>query len=311
MPNLNPGQELGAAYDEAMRSRVFGPLGMSHTTFDFANAMSGNFASPHGDDVDGKTTLARMDNNYSVVPVRPAGGMWTNARDVSNYLQMELAFGVLADGTRLVSQEDLLERRRKQVQMGEDTAYGMGLVIDTRNGITVVHHGGSLFGYKSDMVFLPDHGVGVVILTNSDTGRYLTSLLRRRLLEALFDGKPSAVQQAKAALAQRAANIAKNRERLVVPPDAAVVNMLAAHYISPVLGEPRVRAQDDAIVFNFGTWRSAVASRRNDDGTTSLISIDPTVSGFNFVVGERDGKRALIIREAQHEHTFVEGPSPQ
>jgi CubicO group peptidase (beta-lactamase class C family) len=308
---VNPGQELGAAYDEAMRSRVFGPLGMSHTTFDFAKAMSGNFASPHGDDVNGRTTLARMDNNYSVVPVRPAGGMWTSARDLSKYLQMELALGVAADGTHLVSQESLLERRKKQVQMGEDTAYGMGLVIDTRNGIPVVHHGGNLFGYKSDMVFLPDHGVGAVVLTNSDTGGYLTGLLRRRLLEVLFDGKPSAVEQAKVALGQRSASIAKNRERLVVPADAAVVSTLAAHYVSPILGELRVRAQDGATVFDFGTWRSVMASRQNNDGTTSLISINPTIAGFTFVVGERDGRRTLVIREAQHEYAFVEEPSQQ
>ena len=36
------------------------------------------------------------------------------------------------------------------------------------------------------------------------------------------------------------------------------------------------------------------------------ITIDPTVWGFNFVVGERDGKRALVIRDAQHEYAFVE-----
>jgi CubicO group peptidase (beta-lactamase class C family) len=308
---VNPGQELGVAYDEAMRARVFGPLGMSHTTFDFAKSMSGNFASPHGDDVEGKTTLSRMDNNYSVVPVRPAGGMWTSARDLSKYLQMELALGVLADGTRLVSQESLVERRKEQVRMGEDTVYGMGLVIESRNGIPVVHHGGSLFGYKSDMVFLPDHGVGALILTNSDTGAYLTGLLRRRLLEVLFDGNPEAVEQAKVALAQRTANIAKNRERLVVPADAAVVSKLAGHYVSPALGELRVRTQPGATVFDFGTWHTAMASRRNDDGTTSLISIDPTIGGFNFVVSERDGKRALIVREAQHEHAFVEERSPQ
>jgi CubicO group peptidase (beta-lactamase class C family) len=308
---VNPGQELGVAYDEAMRARVFGPLGMSHTTFDFAKSMSGNFASPHGDDVEGKTTPSRMDNNYSVVPVRPAGGMWTSARDLSKYLQMELALGVLADGTRLVSQESLVERRKEQVRMGEDTVYGMGLVIESRNGIPVVHHGGSLFGYKSDMVFLPDHGVGALILTNSDTGAYLTGLLRRRLLEVLFDGNPEAVEQAKVALAQRTANIAKNRERLAVPADAAVVSKLAGHYVSPALGELRVRTQPGATVFDFGTWHTAMASRRNDDGTTSLISIDPTIGGFNFVVSERDGKRALIVREAQHEHAFVEERSPQ
>jgi len=68
-----PGKEWGSAYDEAMRAKVFGPLGMTTTTFDFAAALKGDVAQPHGDDVDGKVTRARMDLNYSVVPVRPAG----------------------------------------------------------------------------------------------------------------------------------------------------------------------------------------------------------------------------------------------
>jgi CubicO group peptidase (beta-lactamase class C family) len=307
---VRPNEELGAAYDEAMRSKVFGPLGMTRTTFDFATAMRGNFASPHGDDIDGKTHLARMDNNYSVVPLRPAGGMWTSVRDLSKYLQMELARGALPNGTRLVSDENLSERRRAQIQVGEDVAYGMGLIIDTHYGIPVVHHGGSMFGYKSDMIFLPDHGVGAVVLANADTGGFLAGLLRRRLLEVLFDGRPEAIEQLKVGVAQRAANIAKNRERLVVPADAAEVSKLAASYVSGELGALHVRAQDGATVFDFGNWRSAVASRRNDDGTTSFISIDPTIGGFNFVVGERDGKRALIVRDAQHEYAFVERTSP-
>jgi CubicO group peptidase (beta-lactamase class C family) len=303
---VHPNKELGAAYDEAMQSKVFAPLGMMRTTFDFQTAMSGNFASPHGDDVDGKTLPARMDNNYSILPLRPAGGMWTSARDLSKYLMMELALGALPDGTRLLSSESLLERRRAQIQMSEDTAYGMGLVISMRYGIPVVSHGGSMFGYKSNMMFLPDHGVGAVVLANADTGGLLTGLLGRRLLEVLFDGKPEAVEQARVALAQRTANIAKYRERLVVPADAAEVGKLAASYISPALGALRVRAQDGATIFDFGSWRSAVASRRNDDGTTSFIAIDPTIGGFNFVVSERNGKRALVVRGAQHEYAFVE-----
>jgi hypothetical protein len=160
------------------------------------------------------------------------------------------------------------------------------------------------------MIFLPDHGVGAVILTSSDTGGFLTGLFRRRLLEVLFDGKSEAVEQAKVAVAQRQANIAKNRERLVVPADAAEAGKLAALYSSPALGTLRVHAQDGATIFDFGKWHSSVASRRNDDGTTSFISIDPTVDGFNFVVGERDGKKTLIIRDNQHEYAFVESAAP-
>ena len=154
----------------------------------------------------------------------------------------------LPDGRQLVSKENLLERRKGQVQTGEDTTYGMGLVVSSQYGIPVVSHGGSLFGYKSDMIFLPDHGVGAVILTNSDTGRYLTGLFRRRLLEVLFDGKPEAIEQAKAANAQRLANIAKNREQLMVPADPAEVHKLATGYSSPALGAFRVRVEGGATI---------------------------------------------------------------
>ena len=302
---LHPGEQLGAAYDEAMQTEVFEPLGMTHTTFDFAKALAGNVASPHGDNPDGKTVLARMDNNYSAVPLRPAAGMWTSARDLSHYVQMELALGALPDGKRLVSRENLLERRRPQIQLGADATYGMGLAVNTQYGIPVVSHGGSMFGYKSDMIFLPQQGVGAVILTDSDSGGYLLGVFRRRLLEVLFDGRPEAVEQTKVAAAQRTAEIAKERERLVIPADAALVRTLASRYSNPALGELTVRARDGATIFDFGQWHSAVASRRNDDGTISFISIDPTVHGFDFVAGERNGKKTLIIRDAQHEYVFV------
>jgi CubicO group peptidase (beta-lactamase class C family) len=305
---INPQRELGAAYDEAMRTKVFGPLGMTNTTFDFAKALAGNAAAPHDLDFTGKPVPSRMDINYSVVPLRPAGGMWTSAHDLARYLQMELARGRLADGTRLASEESLLERRKAQVRTGEDSVYGMGLVVDTRYGMPVVSHGGSMFGYKSNMIFLPDHGVGAVILTNSDSGGYLSGLFGRRLLEVLFDGKPEAIEQAKVGREQRLANLAKWRERLVVPPAPAEADKLAARYASPALGTLKVRQQDGATIFDFGTWHSAVASRRNDDGTTSFVTIDPTVDGFTFVVGERDGKRALVIRDNQHEYPLIEQP---
>ena len=55
-----------------------------------------------------------------------------------------------------------------------------------------------------------------------------------------------------------------------------------------------VRAQDGATVrLRAMAERGRLAP--NDDGTTSFISIDPTVEGFEFVVAERDGKNTLII----------------
>jgi CubicO group peptidase (beta-lactamase class C family) len=306
-----PGKEWGAAYDEAMRTKVFEPLGMTTTTFDFAQAMKGDFAQPHGDDVDGRVTRARMDLNYSIYPVRPAGGLWTSARELAKYVEMELAKGVLPNGKRLVSAENLLARYSPQVVIGEDATYGMALMVDTRYGIPVVHHGGDLAGYHSDMIWLPDQGVGAVILTNADSGVTIRGPLLRKLLEVLFDGRPEADETLKAAAAQRQAAIAKNRERLVVPADPAAVARLASRYVSPALGEVNVLKEGTATLFDVGEWKSAVASRKNDDGTTSFISIDPTFVDFEFVVADKDGTRRLVTRDAQHEYVFEEAAAPE
>ena len=300
--------ELGAAYDEAMQRMVFAPLGMAHTTFDFKRALAGNHASPHADDVDGVPRVARMDLNYAVIPARPAGGVWTSSHDLSRYVMMELARGKLANGKQLVSEENLLARRVPQVAVSEDVTYGMGLIIDTQWGIPIVHHGGDLAGYHSDMIWLPDHDVGAVILTNADDG------LCPARSAAAPDSRGDLRRQARGPgqrSTRRATQIkatrAKERERLVIPADSAAGDKLSAHYTNASLGDIDVKRRGKDLVFDFGEWTSVVASRKNDDGTISFITIDPTVIGFEFVVSERDGKPVLVMRDAQHEYVFVAG----
>jgi CubicO group peptidase (beta-lactamase class C family) len=302
----DPSRELGVAYDDAMEKKIFAPLGMNSTTFDMARAQKGNHAWPHGDDVNGQPAVANMAFNYAVVPHRPAGGVWTSAHDLARYVQFELALGKLPDGKQLVSEENLLMRRKPQVPIGEDQFYGMGLEVDKTWGVPVIHHGGSLAGYKSDLMFLPDYGIGAVLLTNSDTGGLLLRPLMRRLLEVVFDGKPEAAGDVDSRAASHKAAFAKERERLAVPASTGEVAKLAPRYTSTALGELKVERLAAATIFDFGEWKSTVASRKNDDGTISFITIDPATMGFEFVAGERDGKRVLIIRDGQHEYVFNE-----
>ena len=159
------------------------------------------------------------------------------------------------------------------------------------------------------MIWLPEHGVGAVILTNADSGVIIRGPLLRRLLEVLFDGKPEAEQMLKVAAAQRKAAIAKARERLVVPADPAAVAKLAPRYESDALGELKISKDGRATIFDVGEWKSAVASRKNDDGTISFITTDPTLDGFELVVADKDGTRRLITRDAQHEYLFMEKPA--
>jgi CubicO group peptidase (beta-lactamase class C family) len=301
-----PNRELGAAYDAAMQSLIFNPLQMNETTFDMQRALSENHASPHGNDVDGNTAVASMGLNYTSVPYRPAGGAWSSAHDMIKYVQDELTPGVLPNGKRFISAANVLKRREHTVPVGEDSYYGMGLMDDEWYGISVIHHGGDLIGYHSDWYAIPSAQVGALILTNSDNGVYLRDPFMRRLLEVLYDGKPRAVTQVATAAANAKAESAKARTRLTVPAAASAVANLASHYDSPELGHIDVRKDGDGVVFDFGLWSSHVASRQNDDGTTSFVTIDPGVDGFfDFVVTNANGKAQLITQDGQHKYTYT------
>ncbi len=302
---IHPGMELGAAYDSAMQSYVFDQLGMKETTFNMKRALSSNHAGSHAPDADGKTVRAMTAINDAVIPARPAGGAWSSVNDMLKYVSMELAEGKLSDGTTYISKEPLLERRAPQVSIGKDVTYGMGLMVDTTYGVPVVHHGGDLVGYHSDMMWLPEQNVGLVILTNADPGWLLRDRVRRKLLELLFDGHPEAEALLNADAKSFYADLAAERKLMTIPADANESAKLAKHYANASLGGITVSTSGPSTIFDFGEWKSEVASRKNPDGTISFITTVPGELGFEFVVGS-GGRRTLTIRDAQHEYVFEE-----
>jgi hypothetical protein len=125
-------------------------------------------------------------------------------------------------------------------------------------------------------------------------------------VEVLYDGKPEAAGDVDSAAQYHQAYMSKERQRLVVPASAAETARLGTHYSNASLGGINVEHHGTNTAFHFDGWQSSVASRKNDDGTISFVTIDPTCDGFAFVGAERDGRRYLVIRDAQHEYVFVE-----
>jgi CubicO group peptidase (beta-lactamase class C family) len=300
-----PDRELGEAFDAAMQELVFDPLAMIETTFSTADALEGNHASPHGMDPDGRLRVLGMAINNAVMPFRPAGGAWSTPHDMILYVQNELAEGVLPDGRRLMAPENLLARRIRGAPVGEDQWYGMGLMEDATWGVSVIHHGGDLPGYHSDIIVIPAAQVGAVILTNADSGASLRRPFLRRLLELLYDGRPEAAGDVSAAASQIEAQRIAEREKLVIPAAPADVSGLAPAYTNPDLGALAIEREGGVVRVRTPAWTSEVASRRNDDGTVSLVTIDPAVLGLGFVVGAREGRPTLTIRDAQHVYEFA------
>jgi CubicO group peptidase (beta-lactamase class C family) len=295
---IEPDLELGKAYDQVMRDEVFYPLGMSRTTFSFDEALATDHASPHSWDLSLKNTPIDMRLNHSVIPVRPAGGAWSSVKDYAHYVRMELAKGRLPDGSTFVSEKNLLARRTPYVRVGEESWYGMGLWLEDVKGIRVIGHGGSMFGFKSDFFLVPDLGLGGVVLTNANSGWGVAGAVLRRTLEIVYDGKPEAEEDFVSNIRQNKAYLTGQQKDWTLPPDPTEVKRLQGRYQNAALGDVVVHPGEDEVVFQFGGWKSRMATKVNPDGTTSFVSVEPGV------------RVRLVLRDPQHEYEYEAVASP-
>ncbi|PCC74450.1 CubicO group peptidase, beta-lactamase class C family [Nannocystis exedens] len=296
-----PELALGPAYDKAMQTLVFDPLGMRATTFDAAEARRGPLAREHVRDLDGRQQPGLTQLNATVVPLRPTGGAWSTVNDLLRLVQMELAEGELPGGETYIGKSALLARRAPQVRFDIDEAYGMDLMTADDHGVQLLHHGGSLFGFYSDVLWLPEHQVGAVILTNGEPGWLIVSAFRRKLLELLFAGRPEAEARLAVETRQYLEELASERKSITLPADPAAAAALAPRYHNAALGGLAVTAGAQTR-FDFGEFAGEVGSREHPDGTQSFVLALPGLIGAEFVVSP---ERTLILRDAQHEYTFT------
>lgn len=300
-----PGEALGPAYDHTMQELVLDPLGMTATTFDFARAEAADHASPHGKDLHEKTAPFPLAYERAVIPVRPAGGAWSSARDMIRWVQVELSKGIGPDGKRIVSEENLLRRREPQVKVTDELSYGLGLFVGKDRDVAIVHHGGNTLGFTSDTFFFPDYGIGAVVLTNAGQANEFRSAVRRRLLEILFDGRDEAKESLAFSLSQRRTLMEKVIGETDFTPERSWLESLVGAYDNPSLGHVDVRLDETGgATFDAGEWKSPLARWRGPDGVAQVILTGAPFAGLGFLPGEKDGRPTLNLELSQQRYVF-------
>ena len=298
----SPGKKLAAAYADAMKTQVFAPLGMKVTTLDIKRVARGDHAAPHPADLRGEPVPVAAAAETWVVPVAPAGAVWSSAEDMARFLQLELGKGML-DGKRVVSEEQLLARRVPQVKITDESSYGLAWGVTREYGIEAIGHDGGTGGFLTLLQFLPEHGVGIIILTNSTNAGPLLGAVNRRLLELLFDGK----REAKDNLATEMRIEAEQRAealKLIGEADPAWFDPLAGRWFAPGLGRIELRRDKRGATFDVGEWKVGVKKKTDRDGTVKIITTGPLISGLEIEPRQVDGKQVLVITTGQHEYVF-------
>jgi len=186
------GKLNATTWEEAVQQRIFGPLGMKSSNFDFGATFKagGDVAHPY-----------RKDDNEAAneVPIYPgdpalgpAGSIVSNLADMTQYLLMYLNQGS-HDGKQIISVGDIRQMTSPQMiiqsanldpEIGYNN-YGMGLFVTTYRGHKFVSHGGNLDGFSLLISFLPDDHIGSVILLNMD-GSSLREVLSQNINDRLL-----------------------------------------------------------------------------------------------------------------------------
>jgi CubicO group peptidase (beta-lactamase class C family) len=314
---------LFEGYQLTMRERLLNPIGMHRSTFALEEVLtSGDYALPHSGDLEGQTRpVPLLTDEGFVRAVAPAGALWSNAREMARYVQTELANGLAPDGTRVVSASNLERTRAPRVPIPAQPGlppvfvesaqhYGMGWVIGSYYRQPLISHSGGTLGFGSEVAFLPEADLGIVILTNNvQAGGPFALAVQFRLFELLFDQPPAFDALMGQFLEAQVAQIAELRAQLRLV-DPAAVSPYLGRYANPALGEVELEIQNGRLVFDAGEIRSELRPRMDDAGqVVAYFFTDPPLAGAPVPVTLRQGPDGRPEMEAtvegEGEETYV------
>jgi CubicO group peptidase (beta-lactamase class C family) len=158
----------GLPFDRAMRERILEPLRLGATGYDEPPAPA------RGHVQDGEAGHRAVSVDVYPAARRPSGGLWSTVEDVLRFAAHHL-------GGRGPLPEEARAAMREPQSQALGAGYGLGWWIRDAGGRPALDHEGSVAGYQSILVLVPEEQVALVVLTNSWRG----SGLVRRVVEQL------------------------------------------------------------------------------------------------------------------------------
>ncbi|WP_269931504.1 serine hydrolase [Aminobacter sp. HY435] len=302
-------KQAGKAWEDVAEEKLYRPLGMTATSSRHADFIKhANRAAIHVK-LDGKW-VAKVERDPDAQA--PAGGVSSTARDLSEWMRLELGNGVYAGNTLIaadaIAQTHVpLVTRGKNPVTGADSFYGLGWNVEFgRHGLSWGHAGAFSVGARSLVTLFPDSDLGIVVLTNAfPTG--LPEGLSDSFADMVFDGKVGKDWIASwdaaysglfgPAIAAAKATYAKPPSS---PTPALEIAAYAGRYSSSFVGDANVVAGAGGLVLQLGPDGAKSYPLQHFDRDIFLTFPSPEMpempSAVRFSVGP-DGRSAAVTIE--------------
>jgi CubicO group peptidase (beta-lactamase class C family) len=188
----------GKPFEQVVDERLFQPLGMTHSTFREPLPATDPRHMPDALTHDPSTPFRREHGGFKdepyehVAAIGPAGALSTTAHDMTRWMRMLLRGGEL-DGVRVLSPETFNDLVTVTFRNAPDVpGIAHGLFRYRYGRYESLEHAGATLAFMSNMVVLPEAGLGVFVSTNTDVGGELSGALPRMVFERLLpDARPA------------------------------------------------------------------------------------------------------------------------
>jgi CubicO group peptidase (beta-lactamase class C family) len=181
-------QALGTTVEQAIRERVFKPLGLERSFFFAHEAITYPAAVGHNQLPGKDLEVARP---YQLPRcMHAAGAIISTPADLLRFASFHLGDGTV-DGKRLLGQESIQTMQTPQTEAGSFADhYGLGWALRSIDGTRVVSHGGSTNGFRAELALVPTKRFAIALLTNGNHGTAANSAIERWALERYAGLKP-------------------------------------------------------------------------------------------------------------------------
>jgi CubicO group peptidase (beta-lactamase class C family) len=178
----------GKPYHQYVRETLLDPLGMRHSFFETEPERLETFAKSY-----------EKGKEKSILPtigILPAAGLYSNTLDLAKFVKM-----LFADGNSVEQQvfrKEILQEtwraQNEQIPLDGTLRVGLGWMLgdsSIRYAGTIAGHEGHFNGYATNIAILPDHKLGVIILSNSSEAARLVSTIADDILQRTLAVKKS------------------------------------------------------------------------------------------------------------------------
>lgn len=307
----------GQSWEDLVRKRLFAPLGMKTANFSVrASEATENWSRNYALEKEEPRLIAPT---YAVESICPAGCINSSLEEMTRYLQVHLARGLIPGSEKrlLPSRHfELMRESRIFVPAGAfgserlgPGGYGMGLGVMTYRGHRLVFHTGTIGGYHALLAFLPEDNAGVMILQNR-VARAVPQLLSWTVWDRLLGLQPGGwharfaedekAARAKTEAARQAAEAQRRRDTRLSHPAAEYAGL----YRHPAYGEVTVTETAGELALRFGSRVRPLAHFHYDVFTFEDQPLPQRIRFLTNVAGEID-QLAVRLEPAVDEIMFA------